>query len=97
MVSDNKLSGAFRAKNHRLRALMLEHLQETGGSTVTDIFIAFRLEQSVASQHLAILRRAGLVKTKQNGKFRIYQTDGNRLGYLQDLEKAWSAEMSAAA
>ena len=97
MVSNDKLSGAFRAKNHELRQRLLDHLAETGGSTVTEIFIAFKLEQSVASQHLAILRESGLVKVANKGKFRVYQADANRLGYLKDLEKAWAAEMQAAA
>lgn len=31
--------------------------------SVTEIYVKLRLEQSVASQHLAILRRAGVVQT----------------------------------
>ena len=38
-----------------------------------------RLEQSVASQHLAILRRAGIVGTIREGKFIFYLVDYTRL------------------
>jgi DNA-binding transcriptional ArsR family regulator len=47
--------------------------------TVTEIYVKLRLEQSVASQHLAILRRAGIVVTVREGKFIFYTVDYNRL------------------
>ena len=47
--------------------------------TVTDIYVKLRLEQSVASQHLAILRKAGVVQTERDGKFIFYS-----LGYQPD-------------
>ena len=53
--------------------------------TVTDIYIKLRLEQSVASQHLAILRRAGVVVTDRDGKFINYSLDRNRLAQISKL------------
>jgi DNA-binding transcriptional ArsR family regulator len=53
--------------------------------TVTDIYIKLRLEQSVASQHLAILRRAGVVSTERQGKFIFYGLDKDRLGQISKL------------
>jgi DNA-binding transcriptional ArsR family regulator len=41
--------------------------------------VQLRLEQSVASQHLAILRRAGIVKTERDGKFIHYTINHNRI------------------
>jgi DNA-binding transcriptional ArsR family regulator len=38
-----------------------------------------KLEQSVASQHLAILRRTGFVKNKREGKFVWYMIDPARI------------------
>ncbi|MFN7278812.1 MAG: ArsR/SmtB family transcription factor, partial [bacterium] len=37
------------------------------------------LEQSVASQHLAILRRAGIVKAERDGKFIYYRINEERV------------------
>ncbi|HMW27776.1 MAG TPA: ArsR family transcriptional regulator, partial [Ferruginibacter sp.] len=37
------------------------------------------LEQSVASQHLAILRKAGIVSTEREGKFIYYMVNYKRL------------------
>jgi DNA-binding transcriptional ArsR family regulator len=51
----------LRALNHKLRQQILKLLDEKRKVTVTEIYIELRLEQSVTSQHLAILRRAGLV------------------------------------
>jgi DNA-binding transcriptional ArsR family regulator len=65
----------LRAINHKLRQQMLRLLHENGKMTVTEIYIQFRLEQSVASQHLAILRKAGLVITHRDGKFIHYSVN----------------------
>jgi len=53
--------------------------------TVTSIYIKLRLEQSVASQHLAILRRAGVVITERQGKFIYYSLDQDRLTQISRL------------
>jgi DNA-binding transcriptional ArsR family regulator len=75
----------LRAVNHQLRQRIIDLLEESEGITVTDIYIKLRLEQSVASQHLAILRRAGVVKTERNGKFIYYSLDKNRLKQISKL------------
>ncbi len=69
----------LRALNHKLRQQILKLLEEQSKLTVTEIFIQLRLEQSVASQHLAILRRAGIVKTEREGKFIYYGLHHERL------------------
>jgi DNA-binding transcriptional ArsR family regulator len=69
----------LRAINHKLRQQMLKLIDENKKMTVTEIYIKLRLEQSVASQHLAILRRAGIVATQREGKFIYYAVNYNRL------------------
>ncbi|MEY2950700.1 MAG: ArsR/SmtB family transcription factor [Saprospiraceae bacterium] len=75
----------LRAVNHKLRARIIDLLEEFGSMTVTDIYIKLRLEQSVASQHLAILRRAGVVDTDRQGKFIHYSLDKDRLAQISRL------------
>lgn len=65
----------LRAIDHKLRLEILEILDENGKTTVTDLWIKLRIEQSVASQHLAIMRRAGIVRTDREGKFIHYSID----------------------
>jgi DNA-binding transcriptional ArsR family regulator len=75
----------LRAVNHKLRQNIINLLEEQGNMTVTDIYIKLRLEQSVASQHLAILRRAGVVVTERDGKFINYMVDRERLSQISRL------------
>ena len=75
----------LRAVNHDLRQSMISLLAEHGQLTVTDIYVKLRLEQSVASQHLAILRRAGVVNTKRDGKYIYYSINPERLTQIRRL------------
>ena len=75
----------LRAVNHKLRQRVIDLLEDNDTITVTDIYIKLRLEQSVASQHLAILRRAGVVLTERQGKFIYYSLDKNRLNQISTL------------
>jgi DNA-binding transcriptional ArsR family regulator len=59
--------------------------------TVTEIYVKLRLEQSVASQHLAILRSAGVVKTERNGKFIYYSVNRSRVGQIFSLVEELAA------
>jgi DNA-binding transcriptional ArsR family regulator len=69
----------LRAINHKLRQIILQYIGQHDKITVTEIFQHLLLEQSVASQHLAVLRKAGFVKTKREGKFIYYSVNRQRL------------------
>jgi DNA-binding transcriptional ArsR family regulator len=75
----------FRAINHPLRRQMLELLHQNVRMTVTEIFIKLRLEQSVASQHLAILRKAAMVNTERQGKFIFYSVNYQRIKQVHQI------------
>ena len=77
----------LRAINHKLRQQILKLIDENGRMTVTEIYVKLRLEQSVASQHLAILRKAGFVKTERDGKFIYYSVNTERLEELNRFVK----------
>ncbi len=81
----------LRAVNHKLRQRVIDLLEENEKMTVTDIYIKLRLEQSVASQHLAILRRAGVVATERQGKFIYYSLDNDRLNQISRLVEELAA------
>ena len=74
-----KAAMILRALNHKLRQQIIRILDENKKLTVTELYVQLRLEQSVASQHLAILRRAGIVKTEREGKFIYYTINNNRI------------------
>lgn len=75
----------LRAVNHKLRQQILKLLLEKKSLTVTEIFTSLFLEQAVASQHLAVLRRAGFVKTKREGKLVHYSINTQRLQQVQQV------------
>lgn len=85
LVSTRKAALVLRAVNHKLRQQMLSLLSENPRMTVTEIYVALRLEQSVASQHLAILRRAGFVNTERDGKYIYYTINLERLDDVSRL------------
>jgi len=84
LLNVKKASLILRAINHKLRQQILKLISEQGKITVTELYVKLRLEQSVASQHLAILRKAGFVKTERDGKFIYYSVNNSR---LDDLNK----------
>jgi len=74
-----KAAMILRALNHKLRQQIVKLVDDNKRLTVTEIYVRLRLEQSVASQHLAILRRAGIVRTERDGKFIYYSVNYNRV------------------
>lgn len=87
-IKDLLIAGhkVYRAVNHPLREKILDML--TGKEVnVTKIYVILRIEQSVCSQHLAILRKAGLVKVRRDGKFLYYTRNEEKYGQLLELSK----------
>lgn len=79
-----KAARVLRALNHDLRHQIIE-LLEVNEMSVTAIYTKLKLEQSVASQHLAILRKEGIVTTKRNGKEILYNLNCER---IQEVKRA---------
>ena len=77
----------LRAINHKLRQQIIKLLEENKRMNVTDIYVKLRLEQSVASQHLAILRRADIVITERDGKFIHYALNHARIASVAHFVK----------
>lgn len=82
LLNVKKAALVLRAINHKLRQQILRLIDEERKITVTDLYVNLRLEQSVASQHLAILRKAGFVKTERSGKYIYYSVNPDRINEL---------------
>lgn len=82
-----KAALVLRALRHKLRMNILRLIHEEKSIIVTDIYQRLRLEQSVASQHLGILRQAGLVETDRKGKYIYYRVNYQRLSEINQLVK----------
>lgn len=74
----------FRAINHKLRQDMLRLIHKAERITVTELYRKMNLEQSVASQHLAILRTAGFVQTERDRRFVFYKVNYETLKFVHE-------------
>lgn len=84
MVEIKKARFTLRALDHKLRHKLLALLDKRGQIRVTEIYKTLRIEQSEASQHLAILRRAGFVIGRREGKNIFYSVNYQR---IKDVEQ----------
>lgn len=76
LVNCRKAGKIYRAINHNLRIELLKFIDATmNKTTVTELWVAMKMEQSVVSQHLRILRDANLVTTRRDGKFIYYSVN----------------------
>jgi len=68
----------------------------SGGSLCVNALVAgLDLTQSAVSQHLKVLRQAGLVRGSREGAFVHYSLDRDALNrYMKGLQKALGAEAS---
>lgn len=82
-----KASKKLRAVNHQLRSTMLKLMHSHGAINVQDIYNKLKIEQSVASQQLGILRDAGLVQTKREGRNILYSVNYSGLIKLDSMAK----------
>lgn len=81
-INNEKLqasSEVLRALSHPLRLQILEFIDQNDSINVNKIYNTLNLEQSITSQHLRILRLAGLVETERDGKFIHYRIDYERV------------------
>ena len=82
-----KAALVLRALNHKLRQQIIKTIFDHKRITVTELYVKLRLEQSVASQHLAILRKADIVSTVREGKFIFYALNESRIADINQFVK----------
>jgi ArsR family transcriptional regulator len=65
----------MKALAHPLRLKILEYIDVKGITQVNNIYNTLGIEQSATSQHLRILKTAGVVTAKKEGKFIYYSVN----------------------
>lgn len=78
-------ASVLRSVNHGLRNKMVAFISKKQPTNVTSIYKALGLEQSVASQHLKILRKSGILQFQREGKQILYRVNETRLKQINDL------------
>ena len=69
----------MRALAHPLRLKILEFLDQNKNIQVNQIYNTLKIEQSIASQHLRILKNAGVLVADKDGKYMHYNIDYSRV------------------
>ncbi len=69
----------MRALAHPLRLKILEYLDQNKNIQVNQIYNTLKIEQSIASQHLRILKNAGVLVADKDGKYMHYTIDYPRV------------------
>ena len=86
----------FRAVSDGTRREILGLLSD-GEKTVSSLGESFAISQPALSQHLRVLRGAGLVSTRRAGRFRYYQLEPERLREIHDwvayYERFWTERL----
>jgi len=61
-----------------------------------EIAAEFEISRPAVSRHLRVLRRAGLVSERREGRLRLYRSDPEALGELRRwLDAYWSGRLAA--
>lgn len=91
-------SDVFRAVSDPTRRQMLE-LLGVGERTADELAQPFDMSQPAVSQHLRVLRDAGLVNVRKEGRHRVYSLDPQPLrevfDWAQYFEGFWRKKLSA--
>jgi DNA-binding transcriptional ArsR family regulator len=93
-------SDTFQAIADPTRRRILAYLAQNGEPTVAEIAAPFApVTQSAISQHLKVLREAGLVQVRQAGRERRYRLDAHPLRevalWAQSYEQFWEERLAA--
>jgi len=84
-------SDLLRALAHPLRMKILAFIDKQKKINVNKIYNTLKLEQSITSQHLRILRQADLVETDREGKFIYYSVNYDK---VKQVNKSISSFLS---
>jgi len=91
----DKASEVLRALAHPLRMRILAFIDKHGSIHVNKIYNTLKLEQSITSQHLRILRQADLVDTRRDGKFIFYSINYDKMGDTVEAIRGYLQEVDA--
>ncbi len=81
-VNLNKASNLLRAIAHPVRLAIIQYIAANGSTNVNKIYNTLKLEQSITSQHLRVLRTTELVSTTRDGKFIYYTVNYGKIQLL---------------
>jgi DNA-binding transcriptional ArsR family regulator len=89
------VTNGWTALGDPTRRAIFERLVE-GPRAVTELASELPVSRPAVSQHLKVLKSAGLVVDRQAGKHRIYQVNRDGLGAMRsELDLFWNKTLTA--
>lgn len=82
-----RLAGLFRLLGDRTRTRILFALAEAGELCVCDIAASVAVPETSVSQALRLLRTAGVVRSRRDGRMIWYRLDDEHVRLLLDLSR----------
>ena len=96
MVQTTAADQVFHALSNPTRRKVLERLS-AGPATVSELAARFDMQLPSFVQHLSVLERSRLVKSKKRGRIRTYEMAPERLRVAEDWlitrRKLWEARL----
>ena len=96
MVRATEVDGVFRALSDSTRRRVLERLS-TGPASVTELAEPFDMKLPSFVQHLSVLETSRLVKSKKQGRVRVYEIVPEQLkaaeDWLTEQRQLWEARL----
>lgn len=87
-----RLAGMLKALGNPIRFGIVEFLAKEKTCITADIVEATPLAQSTVSQHLKVLREAGLIRGEIEGPVTCYCLDRNNLRWLKEQIGLWLSD-----
>jgi DNA-binding transcriptional ArsR family regulator len=91
-------ASAFHAVADPTRRAILDRLR-TGGLPAGELAAGFRMSRPAVSKHLAVLRRARLVRERREGRQRVYQLSPEPLSdvaeWVESYRRFWQANLQS--
>jgi len=81
----NELADLAKVISHPARISILNYIGDCDGCLCKDISKQIQLSQPTTSQHLQIIKKFGLLKSRFEGKSQYYTIDRKNLAKLKNL------------
>jgi len=81
----NQIADLAKVLSNPARVAILEYIGDCDGCLCQDIADKIRLSQPTTSQHLSVIKKAGVLKSQFKGKAQYYSIDLRKWEQLQQL------------
>ncbi|HAT67741.1 MAG TPA: transcriptional regulator [Flavobacteriaceae bacterium] len=81
----NQLADLAKVLSHPARISILNYIGDCEGCLCKDISEKIKLSQPTTSQHIQVIKKSGLLKSKFSGKSQYYTINKNKLTALKLL------------